>query len=904
MPPRPKPFLPVAVPAAATRAEHWLTRMVDAGLAGVAFLVPFTLGGRGAVGEAVVVLLALYLAVCWCLKQAVSRQPDWISSAATPILLVAMGLILLQIVPLPPSLLTRLSPHLKEILPLWSSSTGDANLLGAWRTISLEPDLTRSCLTLVGSLALIFLVAVQRIRSLEDIERLLRLVAVATVAVAALGLVQFLFGNGKFFWFYEDPYSDTNHAVKGCFVCRNHFADFIAVGIGAVLWWLLDAVSGSRLSTANSRLARPHCESAATPLQWAVRSVAIVICALAVLLSLSRGGFVALCVAIAVSVACLYRARVVHGKALLGTVALAALVGIVAVGHGYERVVNRLNDFQSLETLDGATGRRTLWLADLGAVRDYRLCGTGLGTHREVSPMYFARPGADYSHAENGYIQVAMEAGLPGLLVVCSTLALYCYWCIRLALRSQNRRVLLALTAIAPALAATAVHSLFDFVWYIPGCMTPVVLLGACACRLWQVDSQMVAGTLRVPSAGRPSARGLAADYEMDRCGRRSVPAPLPTHRILWIAATACLLLVASAILPSALFAIPAERHWHSYLVQSRATMDKEDSTRTQACREMLATTSSVVKWQPRHSRAHVRLAALHFELFERLQSQADPPFSVAQIRDAAIASQFSSSSALRDWLGRVAGPNLDHLHKAWSHARQAAALCPLHGTAYLLLAKLSFLEGPQSPGKAAYVTQALKVQPLDADVRFEAGLESVLAGDMDQATEHWRISFQTGPQAQLKLLETLSQRVPASVFLNEFQPDLDALGRIAAHYAKLGRKDELAEIRQRYAQALVIAAEAGEGREAAALWQRAAGVYVSLGAQDDRIRCLRRAVVQDPSWFDARLQLAKAFLETEQLPEAERELLDCRRQRPYDKDVKSLLDRVVDQRLRLTRRP
>jgi len=856
-----------------------LTRLVDAGIAAIVFLVPLALGGRGAVDKKTLILLALGLSTGWCLRQTLARQPDWIRSAATPILLAAVALIVVQLIPWPPALLARLSPHLKEILPLWSPPADGTNLLGTWQTLSLEPELTRSCLILVGSFALIFLVAVQRIRSVEDVESLLRLIAIATIVMATFGLVQLLAGNGRFFWFYEDPYSDTRDVVKGSFICRNHFAHFIVLGIGPVLWWLFDALTGSRRSTRNCRSSSPHRESVGGSLAGVLLLVALAVCVLAVLLSLSRGGFAALCVATAVSVACLYRAEIVNGKVLLGTAALAAALGIVAVSHGYDRVVDRLDDFQSLQSLDGTAGRRHLWLADLEAVRDYPLFGTGMGTHREVSPMYLDRPGTNYSHAENGYIQVALEAGLPGILLACSALALFCFWCVGLLLRSRNRRTVLALAAIAPAVAATTVHSLFDFVWYIPGCMVPLVLLAACACRLWQIDRQE------------------------DRTASLRSPAAAPTPRILWMAATVCLLLLATATLPATLSAIPAERSWHRYLVQSRTSVGEKDSARIRACQEMLEAASLVVKWQPRHSRAHVRLAALHLELFERLQSEADPPFGVAQIRDAALASQFSSSAALQQWLGRVAGGNLVHLHEAWTHARRAVALCPLHGTAYLLLAKLSFLEGSRSPGKTAYVAQALKTQPLDGAVQFEAGLESVLAGRMDDAMAHWRISFQSDSESQTRLLESLARQMPAAVFVEQFEPDLAGLRRVAAHYAKLGRKDELPEIRSRLAQALVAAAQSSTGREAAGLWREAGGVYHTMDAEEYHIRCLQQAVVHDPSWFDVRLQLAKILLEDEQWADAERELLACRRQRPYDQSVQGLLEQVVDQRLRLTRR-
>ena len=857
--------------------ENYLTRLVDAGLIGVVFLVPSAMGGRHAPGHAILVLLAIWLAVCWCLRQIVARQRGWTPSIE-PILLAAVLLTAFQLVPLPPGLLARLSPRVYELLPLWSPPAAqDSVRMGTWQTLSLDPEATRSCLVLLLSFTLIFVVTVQRIRRLKDIEWLLRLIAIATVVMAAFGLVQYLAGNGKFFWFYEDPFSDASEVVKGSFTNRNHFAQFIALGLGPLAWWLFHGRTGREPGAAHQQPAGIS-RSTAGPLTFTLRLVALAVCILAVLLSLSRGGFTASCVAATVSGCFLYRSRVITGKTLLGGAAVVATLFALAIAYSYERVAHRLDDFQSLESLDGTSdqgGRRGLWKADLGAAADYPLFGTGMGTHGEVSPVYLQKPHIEYTHAENGYVQVALEAGFPGLLLACSAAAVYGYWCVAVMGRSRNGAALLAMAGIAPAIAASAVHSLFDFVWYAPGCMVPVVILGACACRLRQ----------------------------MEAAGTRSVPATVEIPGLVWAVAAGCLLLPASGIVPRVLSAVPAEQAWHRYLIQSLAHANDEPSRREAACRQMLETLSSVVQWQPEKSRAHARMAALHLELFEQLQSKADPPFGIAQLRDAALASRFPSSAALEQWLANVTGPNLVHLHEALRHARRGLALCPLQGTAYLVLAKLSFLEGPRSPGKAAYIAQAVRVRPLDGDIRFEAGVECLLAGRAEDAIAHWRKSFQTGVKYQKQLLEAFGSQLPVLVFLDAFQPDLDGIRRISAHYARLGNQEALATIRLRYAQLVSAAAAEHKGKEAAALWREAAGVFRALQADQDYLHSLRRALANDPSCYDARLQLAKTLMEMDELAEAERELMHCRRQRPYDKGVQTLLNRVVDKRIRMSDR-
>ena len=85
------------------------------------------------------------------------------------------------------------------------------------------------------------------------------------------------------------------------------------------------------------------------------------------------------------------------------------------------------------------------------------------------------------------------------------------FWCLAGMRRAASARLVVCLGAIAASLAANVLHSLVDFVWYVPGCMAMVAILAACACRGWQ---------LAVETSGRAvSAAERAADL-----GRRGAP--------------------------------------------------------------------------------------------------------------------------------------------------------------------------------------------------------------------------------------------------------------------------------------------------------------------------------------------------------------------------------------------
>lgn len=856
-----------------------LLEAVDTGLAAALFVVPFILGGRLALGHLVLVTLAVWVAVCWCLRQCLVAQAAWIRSSAEPLLLAALALVGLQLVSLPPSLLSVLSPRLYEILPLWAPDAESSAMLGVWTTPSLTPAATGEGLILLTAFVLLFLVTVQRVRQVEDVERLLRWIAVSTLAMAVFALVQYVTSNGKFYWFFEHPFTDTKTSFKGSFTNRNHFAQFIALGVGPLAWWVWHGLRSSRREPGAGR---PQFAEhlGRRDVTVGLRAVALGFCIFMALISLSRGGAMAVSVAVVVCTLFLYRGSQVGRKLLLAVIGIGLFVGACLATHGYQSVAKRLDDFGSLQQLDQARGRRGLWQADAEAVADYPLLGTGLGSHREVFPMYLhdhnTSRGIEYTHAENGYVQVALETGVPGLLLVLIAVGLCGYWCCLSLRRGVSTRVLSCFAAIAASLAASFTHSMTDFVWYVPGCMLVPVVLAACACRLGQINP------------------GNASDS----ASRFRIP------RIGWLAAAACTMALGLLIVPEQLTAVRAEPFWHRYLLMRRTLANLDDADRYNTLQSMQRELSAVVQWQPDHARAQTWLAAVHLELFNRPQDSDLNPLDVKQVRDAVLASSFESSAALNQWLSLAFGERRRHLDAALKHVRRAVRLCPLQGEAYLHLADLSFLEGPHSPGKTAYVGQALKVRPFDGTVLFTAGQEAMLAGNPEQGRACWRASFQSGAVHQNRLIELLAGRVSVRDFLDLFQPDLGALARMIEHYGQLDRPDELQVLLKCYATGAENQARLLEKEAATPYWLNAADAYRKMDNLPEALRCLRQAVRSHPSHYVAHCTLGSCLLKLRAYEEAEKHLTWCLQRKPQDKNLRALVESAVNGRLRSASRP
>jgi O-antigen ligase len=723
------------------RFDALLLRIVDGGLAGCIFVVPLLMGGRHALGQFVLVALATTVAVAWTVRQCRRAEATWRLTTAVLIPAAAVVLVIGQLVPLSRAWLGRLASHTVAILPLWSPEADPATRLGLWRQISLTPAVTQDALVLLLAYTVVFLVTLQRIRAVEDVRRLLRWCALSAVLMAGFGLVQYLFGNGKFFWCYQHPYSSASDVCKGSFANRNHFAHFLALGIGPLIWWIHDAFRRRRARSADrfGPSTKPPLDNPLlnNPLFDGELKIALLVLALAVvlfagLLSLSRGGVVVMVLAGTISAVVCCRAASLRGRFIAGLAAAGVLIIASLAVFGHERVSTRMSDLSSgsLETLDRFQGRRTIWTAVAKAIPDFALLGSGVGSHREVYPMYLKvmdHP-LEYTHAENGYMQVLLETGAAGLVLLLVGIGFCAFWCIA-GLRMANRDGAFACVgAVAAGLAASAMHSAVDFVWYVPACTVMIAVLAACACRLWQTGGD-----------------GACWQTGGDRAWR------IVTPRTINVAAAVAIAVVGVWMVHGRIGPMRAQPYWDEYGITAGAlsaqpapaAIDDPEKRAEAAAAELaaekrtVACLEEVVRLQPRHARAHIQLAKSYLRLFDLLQIEAPNPMSLRDIRDAAIKSQagFPSRKARDAWMRRAFGEHCEHLNRALYHTRRGLALCPLQGKGYLYLAELCFLDGlPASSKPGACGAAFRRLRPLRRRERGLVGRRSEVVARLLEA--------------------------------------------------------------------------------------------------------------------------------------------------------------------------
>ncbi|MFA9199710.1 MAG: O-antigen ligase family protein [Cypionkella sp.] len=332
-------------------------------------------------------------------------RPDWRSVRAPAVLLAAAaGLVALQLVPLPPSMWQALPG--REVF-----AAGDA-LIGAgspWRPLSMSPGWTRNALgsLIVPAVALWLMAGLGRGKDLA----LMRLLLVLVVGGCLIALLQFA-GRPV-----DHPMlNDIAGHVSGNFANRNHLALFAAIGcvLGPV-WASRETVFGG----------------------WAVLvgAALVTLFVLVILATGSRGGIVLGALGVGAGLALAWaplrqRMRALPRRVSLGAglaIAggfVAALVASVLSGRaaGIERAIE-------LSAQDDARVR--VLPAVLEALARYFPVGSGFGT---FDPVFRISEGDDlldrtyYNQAHNDLLQVGLDGGIAGLVLLGAALA---WWAAR-----------------------------------------------------------------------------------------------------------------------------------------------------------------------------------------------------------------------------------------------------------------------------------------------------------------------------------------------------------------------------------------------------------------------------------------------------------------------------------------
>lgn len=367
-------------------------------------------------------------------RQPIARLPS-VAKAGMALLAAYWLLLAAQVVPLPHDLWASLPGH--HLAAEVAATAG----VYPWRAWSLAPGRTlQNLLDALPPLAALLLLAIASARHRIVV---LRLIVAVALCNALLGVTQFSAGADAAPIFFETTHRGV---AVGLFVNRNHTAVFLMVGM------LLSVLPGV------VRLAGRD-EGGAVQ---AVRGLVVSVLALAVLATLSRAGVFLLPVAL-VAAALLARPRRLrlHWMVItaLGSLfAMALLVQTPPVQELAARYASAADD-----------ARFDYWRNTWVAVRDSLPLGTGLGSfqkvYQTVEPLNQLSP-AIVNKAHNDFLQLLLEAGVPGLVLLGTAVGLIGFQVIVARRHAGDRFERRLPVAVAVSLGIIAGASSVDYPLY------------------------------------------------------------------------------------------------------------------------------------------------------------------------------------------------------------------------------------------------------------------------------------------------------------------------------------------------------------------------------------------------------------------------------------------------------
>ena len=387
----------------------------------------------------------------------------------------AVALILLAL------LLAYLIWQAKAPAPAWANPAW--TFLRSWlpearATVSAAPGMTLGALSPLALPFFVFLSALSIAQRHGEAEILWRRLAHFGAVYAAFALFQEAFFPGQLMFSAKTHYMG---AVTGSFVNRNTAGTFLGLALLLNLSLLLKAlrrIDFDKWLWGSLASALPAGEKPGT---LALRSLTVLMVAVALFLTQSRGAIVSSFVAVLLAVAltafpvaaapargAAWRRAAALGGGLLLVVALFSLFG--------ERAAYRLQE------ADGQDGRWCSFGSTLQAISATPWLGSGFGAFQDVYPAFRTAACAGingvWERAHNGFLEGYLGLGAPFLAVLAVV-----YGALGQALITglrQRSRLRFVPVATLAALTLVTLHSVVDFSLQIPGCAVYFAAIAGC----------------------------------------------------------------------------------------------------------------------------------------------------------------------------------------------------------------------------------------------------------------------------------------------------------------------------------------------------------------------------------------------------------------------------------------
>jgi tetratricopeptide (TPR) repeat protein len=552
-----------------------------------------------------------------------------------------------------------------------------------------------------------------------------------------------------------------------------------------------------------------------------------------VFVSLTRGGMVAMLIAIIFTALLVTAKRSIKGHSwIMVVMALTAFTCVLYIG--FDAVYNRLatiRDFHKVES-----GRLQI-LKDIAiAWTKFPIFGTGLGTHSVVYPMFDRSTiTALAAHAENEYAQTLEEMGLVGLgsLIIFGIIIWSNY---ARSIRKAKPPIRAAAYGLGFGILAILTQSLTDFGQHLPSNAFLSAIFCALLLGLGQRDKTSV-----LPIA-RPSTNS----------GYLRVAALIGVAGI-WVWA---LLGENNARI--------AEAHWKKVLTIERHLIDENwHGTETEYA-DLISHAQAASAYQPHNIKYRHWLNVYRWR-------------SISQTTDPDTGDTIIHENSMP-----VVYHIVDQLHKA-------RLLCPTYGPTYSIAGQIEKFILNDNSG-AERIRKGFRLAPCDPIACFVAGWLDVLEGKTEDCVKKFERAVELDPGLFAPTVNIYINRLsrPDLAMLSAGD-DIGRLNHVADVLEDMQYNDLAEQAREKIKD--LLEAKCSQADAIAPAFASLANIYRKQGNNDAAIEYYRRALALDYGRVEWRLDLARLLAQTQRIPEAMHEARVCLQVRPQLEAAKKLIE-------------
>ncbi len=369
---------------------------------------------------------------------------------ALPLVLL-LGFMLLQLVPLPPEIVKVISPSIYEayrpVLTIGGSE---------WIPLTINQRATLHEFLRIGAYALMYVVTIHLLSSHVRLKRTVHVVVVLGVAVALMAIIQKVQSPGAIYGFRVP----TEGAPFGPWVNPNQYAGFMEMLCPlAIALFLYYRPRAERVETVRQKIIAFFSMPGGN--LHLLISFAVIIMALSVFVSLCRGGIIAITLSTFVFIALYSYVR--NQKSRTAFIAIICGIVLAVSSFGWGKISAEFNNAVGASGTI-SDGRFEIWAACWNVIKSFWATGSGFGTFVDVFPGFRIDSGSlIYDHAHNDYIELLTDGGIIGFgMAAWFVLAVLMHGWKLIRARRDQYAVLLGIGAFT-GIIAMLLHGVTDF---------------------------------------------------------------------------------------------------------------------------------------------------------------------------------------------------------------------------------------------------------------------------------------------------------------------------------------------------------------------------------------------------------------------------------------------------------